>query len=66
VVWPLVELTPREHEVAVLAAHGLTSGEIADRLVVSVRTVDNTLPRAYRKLGIARRAQLAGILITPE
>ena len=57
------ELTPREREIALLAASGLTSRQIAERLVVSVRTVDNHLQHAYRKLGIARREELAGVLI---
>ena len=59
---PRDELTPREYEIAALAARGLTSREIADRLVVSVRTVDNTLLRVYRKLGISARGELAGLL----
>ena len=53
------ELTRREREVALMAAAGLTSRQIAERLVVSVRTVDNHLQRAYRKLGISRREDLA-------
>jgi DNA-binding CsgD family transcriptional regulator len=51
-------LTPREREIALLAASGSTSREIADRLVVSVRTVDNHLHNAYRKLGVTRRTDL--------
>ncbi|MGH2944004.1 MAG: response regulator transcription factor, partial [Solirubrobacteraceae bacterium] len=53
------ELTFREREVALLAAGGLSSRQIADRLVISTRTVDNHLQRAYRKLGIASREHLA-------
>ncbi|MET0769573.1 MAG: helix-turn-helix transcriptional regulator [Solirubrobacteraceae bacterium] len=45
-----------------LAAGGLSSAEIAARLVVSVRTVDNHLQRAYGKLGIGSRQELAGAL----
>jgi DNA-binding CsgD family transcriptional regulator len=56
------ELTPREREVALLAARGLSSREIADRLVVSVRTVDNHLQRAYLKLGVSRRQDLPKVL----
>jgi hypothetical protein len=41
----------------------LSSPDIAERLVVSVRTVDNTLQRAYRKLGISRRALLDVVLL---
>jgi DNA-binding CsgD family transcriptional regulator len=56
------ELTVREREVAMLAAAGLTSRQIADRLVVSIRTVENHLHRAYRKLGISRREDLTRLL----
>ncbi|MEY2475031.1 MAG: hypothetical protein QOG87_346 [Actinomycetota bacterium] len=51
-------LTPREHEVARLAAHGLPSKDIAARLFLSVRTVDNHLQRAYTKLGVRSRREL--------
>ena len=56
------ELTPREREIALLAAAGSSSREIADRLVVSVRTVDNHLQNAYRKLGVTRRQDLPRVL----
>src|SRR5207244_6327477 len=51
-------LTPREREVAMLAARSLTSAEIAQRLVLSTRTVENHLQRGYAKLGVASRAEL--------
>ena len=51
-------LTAREREIALLAAGGASSREIAERLVVSVRTVDNHLQNAYRKLGVTRRQDL--------
>ena len=57
-----VGLTPREREIALLAAAGESSREIADRLVISVRTVDNHLQNAYRKLGVTRRQDLPRIL----
>lgn len=57
-------LTRREHEVAMLAASGLTSPRIADQLVVSVRTVDNHLASVYRKLDIAGRDELPEALAT--
>lgn len=56
------ELTAGEREVAVLAAAGLASRVIAERLFVSVRTVENRLQRAYRKLGVRDRAGLADAL----
>jgi DNA-binding CsgD family transcriptional regulator len=59
---PVEELTPREREIAALAAGGASNREIAARLVVSVRTVENHLQRAYRKLGIGSRRELPGLL----
>jgi DNA-binding CsgD family transcriptional regulator len=55
-------LTPREREIALLAAGGASSREIAGRLVISVRTVDNHLQNAFRKLGVARRQDLSRVL----
>lgn len=57
-----VPLTRREHEVALLAAQGRTSRQIAAELYVSVRTVDNHLHRAYEKLGVRNRGELARVL----
>lgn len=57
-----VDLTPRQREIARLAAQGLPSKAIARRLVVSVRTVDNYLGQVYRKLGIANRSELAAVM----
>ena len=53
------DLTDREREVALLAAAGRTSPEIAEALFLSVRTVDTHLHRVYRKLSIEGRHQLA-------
>jgi DNA-binding CsgD family transcriptional regulator len=55
-------LTRREREVAGLAAAGLASREIAAKLFVSVRTVDNHLQNAYSKLGVTSRDELAPAL----
>jgi DNA-binding CsgD family transcriptional regulator len=55
-------LTRREQEVALLAQGGLSSQAIAERLYLSVRTVDTHLARTYHKLGIAGRRQLAAAL----
>jgi DNA-binding CsgD family transcriptional regulator len=56
-------LTRREEEIATLAAAGNSNREIAERLVVSVRTVDNHLHSAYSKLGVRSRRELAPILL---
>jgi DNA-binding CsgD family transcriptional regulator len=59
---PVSVLTIREREVAMLAAAHTSSREIATRLHLSVRTVDNHLGRIYAKLGVSSRAQLATLL----
>ncbi|MER5927396.1 AAA family ATPase [Streptomyces mirabilis] len=61
-------LTAQQREIIILAGHGLTNGEIADRLFLSPRTVASHLYRSYPKLGIAGRRQLRDIIdqqITP-
>jgi DNA-binding NarL/FixJ family response regulator len=55
-------LTAREREIVTLAARGLSNRQIADRLVVSVRTVEGHLYRACTKLGAADRTELAALL----
>ena len=45
-----------------LAARGLSNTEIADKLVVSVRTVENHLHRAFTKLGVEARGELGVVL----
>jgi DNA-binding CsgD family transcriptional regulator len=60
---PLVELTRRERDVALLAAGGFTSPAIGHRLRLSARTVDNYLSRAYQKLGVTSRRDLAPLVI---
>jgi DNA-binding CsgD family transcriptional regulator len=57
-------LTAREWQVARAAADRLRSREIADALGLSVRTVDNHLASAYRKLGVSGRDELARMLGT--
>jgi DNA-binding NarL/FixJ family response regulator len=52
----------REREIANLVAAGLSNKEIADRLVVSVRTVEGHLYHACTKLGISDREQLAAMI----
>jgi DNA-binding CsgD family transcriptional regulator len=51
-------LTPRERAVVTLAASGLSNREVADRLFVSLRTVENHLYRAFPKLGVSSRREL--------
>ncbi|ACZ23425.1 response regulator containing a CheY-like receiver domain and an HTH DNA-binding domain [Sanguibacter keddieii DSM 10542] len=56
------DLTHREQEVARLVSQGWTNQEIADTLVLSVRTVENHLHRAYRKVGVDNRQDLCAAL----
>jgi DNA-binding NarL/FixJ family response regulator len=53
-----ISLTSRETQLVELARRGLTNAEIADELVLSVRTVETHLYRAMRKLGVSDRHDL--------
>jgi pimeloyl-ACP methyl ester carboxylesterase/DNA-binding CsgD family transcriptional regulator len=53
---PIGLLSARERQVLNLAADGRTNAEIAESLVLSVRTVERHLSNAYLKLGVAGRA----------
>lgn len=57
-----VPMTDRERETALLAVSGLSSKQIAARLGLSVRTVDNHLQRIYGKLGVRGRRELPSAL----
>jgi two-component system response regulator NreC len=52
------DLTPREREVLVLIAEGLTNAEIGDKLVISVKTVDRHRENIMRKLNMHNRIDL--------
>jgi DNA-binding NarL/FixJ family response regulator len=51
-------LTRREAQIAALAARGLTNAEIAEQLVLSVRTVETYVYRAMQKRGVTGRHEL--------
>ena len=57
-------LTPTERQVVALAAEGLTSRQIGDRLSISTFTVGTHLRHVYQKLGINSRVQLTKQVIT--
>jgi non-specific serine/threonine protein kinase len=52
-------LTAREREIAVLVTRGLSNRDIAERLVISKRTVDAHVNHIFAKLEISSRVQLA-------
>jgi DNA-binding NarL/FixJ family response regulator len=56
---PGTVLSPRELQVLDMASLGLTNGQIASRLHVSVHAVKFHLAAVYRKLGVANRTEAA-------
>jgi len=58
-------LTRRERHIALLAAAGRRDAEIAEDAQISIRTVQNHLAQAYRKLGVASRRDLPDALALP-
>ena len=57
----MTDLTAREDEVRRLAVDGLSNDEIAIQLDISRRTVEAHLRTLFRKTGVTRRSQLAGL-----
>jgi DNA-binding NarL/FixJ family response regulator len=55
-------VTSREREIAALIAAGLSNREIAERLTVSVRTVEGHIYRASIKLDVTDRDELGKIV----
>ncbi|MCO1575661.1 helix-turn-helix transcriptional regulator [Crossiella sp. SN42] len=55
-------LTPREAEIAGLVAKGHSNRAVAALLVVSERTVETHLSRAFQKLGVSSRTALTALL----
>jgi DNA-binding CsgD family transcriptional regulator len=56
-----VSLTPQELQIVRLAARGLSNKDIAAQLFLSARTVGHHLYKAYPKLGVASRSELADL-----
>jgi DNA-binding CsgD family transcriptional regulator len=62
VITARARLTPGELDTAVQAAAGRSNKQIAADMHLSIRTVESHLQRAYEKLGIASRHELASAL----
>jgi DNA-binding NarL/FixJ family response regulator len=56
---PFPQLTPREHDVLSLLAQGLSNSAIADRLGLSLKTVNNNTSSIFTKLNVATRTEAA-------
>ncbi len=54
---PFPELTPREREILALLAQGLTNNAIAEKLVLSPKTIRNQTSTIYSKLQVASRSE---------
>jgi len=66
---PSADLSPREQEIVALAAEGHDNAEIAERLTLSVRTVERHLQNIYLKLGVSGRSARAAAVarfLTPS
>jgi DNA-binding NarL/FixJ family response regulator len=69
--WP-AGLTTREVEVLRLVARGHSNRQIAERLVIARKTVDNHVEHIYTKIGVSNRARAglfavrAGLMSTAE
>jgi two-component system response regulator NreC len=56
-------LSAREHEVMALVAQGFTSQEVAERLKLSVKSVETYRARLMQKLGLRKRADLVRLAL---
>lgn len=56
-------LSPREAEVLAKAARGMTNGQVAEDLNVSIHAVKFHLASIYRKLGVANRTEAAVVYL---
>ncbi len=57
-----IPLTAREREIVMLLGEGLSSRAVAERLTLSVRTVEGHIYRAMTKTGVSSREELAALL----
>jgi DNA-binding NarL/FixJ family response regulator len=65
-MFALDSLSPQELQVARAVGRGLNNMEAAAALFISRKTVEAHLTRAYRKLGVQSRTQLARLILTRD
>jgi DNA-binding CsgD family transcriptional regulator len=58
----MVELSPRQKEIAALVAQGMTEREIAQRLGLAIQTIKNHKQVLYAKLGARNAAEMVTLL----
>jgi DNA-binding CsgD family transcriptional regulator len=63
---PAVRLSRREQEVLRLVSQGFTDAQVAEQLVVSVRTIHAHLQSIYNKLGVANRMAAVHLALTQK
>jgi len=63
-VGALAALSARELEVAQLVAEHLTNREIAERLVLSPKTIEHHLDHIFTKLGVSSRGAVARLVLS--
>lgn len=59
----LADMTPREMEVFIMLARGITTRDIAERLCISSKTVSNHVALLKNKLGVSSQAELVHLAI---
>jgi DNA-binding NarL/FixJ family response regulator len=62
----VASLSPRELQVLSMAARGLTNGQMAGELDLTVHAVKFHLAAVYRKLGVANRTEAAVVFLRAE
>jgi DNA-binding CsgD family transcriptional regulator/tetratricopeptide (TPR) repeat protein len=66
VTGPLAGLSPREREIAVLIAEGLSNRAIAERLFLAERTVEHHVAAVFTKLGVRSRIEVAAAVLRED
>lgn len=55
--WQTIELSPRQIDIARGLSNGLSNKEIAEKLILSIKTIENHLTRLYRQMNVNSRLE---------